>query len=121
MAFEMTLGFATEHDRADFIERIAPRVRGQVAEPAARAEEDGLYRVQVAVTSQTAARDLCHMVVAFLAHSKKDRVNLSWTAADGSQQSGAVTGDSPRDAEILAVRVGAAAKNHLDVEKAAEG
>src|SRR5207248_7521608 len=118
--FAVTLGFGTEHDRDDFIERIIPKVRGQQTEPAAKeGEPDGLHRTAVAVTSHTAARDLCHQVVAFLAHSKKDRVVLEWKGADGKPQSGVVTGEAARDAEILSVRVGAAAKAALDAEKGA--
>ena len=119
MPFAMTLGFATESDKNDFVEKILPKVRGQQVDPAG--DNDGIQRVGVAVTSPSAARDLCHQIVAFLAHSKKDRVTLSWTAADGQAQTGLVTGEAARDAEILAVRVGAAAKAHLDAEKAEVG
>lgn len=120
MAFTIVLGFATEADRDDFVERILPRVRGhQVEAPTPEGEEGGLQRLGVAVTSQTAARDLCHQVVAFLTRSKNDRVELFWTGVDGQPHVGEVTGSSPRDAEFVAVRVGAAAKAHLDQEKAA--
>ncbi len=118
MPFALTLGFATEHDRDDFVEKILPKVRGQQMDPP-KTEEDGLYRIAVSVTSPSAARDLCHQVVAFLAHSKKDRVIVEWQGVDGQAHSGRVTGESARDAEILAVRVSAAAKAHLDDEKTA--
>ncbi len=120
MAFVITLGFATEPDRTEFIDRILPRVRGHQTEPAAAAEGDILHRVGVAVTSQTAARDLCHQLVAFLAHSKNDRVNVEWQGTDGQTHRGVVDGGSAREAETLSVRVGAAAKAHLDQEKTAE-
>ena len=80
-------------------------------------EPDALHRIAVSVTSPSAARDVCHQVVAFLAHSKKDRVIVEWQGVDGQAHSGRVTGESARDAEIVAVRVSAAAKAHLDSEK----
>ncbi|HXG24525.1 MAG TPA: hypothetical protein VNJ09_08240 [Chthonomonadales bacterium] len=123
MAFVIGLAFATEQDRADFVERIMPRVRGKEAEPPRpEGEEDGLHWMGIAVTSQSAARDLCHQLVAFLAHSKKTRVDVTWRSADGQLQTGQVTAEAAREAEILSVRLGAAAKAHLDAEKnASEG
>src|SRR5690349_15291413 len=101
MPFTLTLGFATEHDRDEFVERILPKVRGQQAEPPARdGEPDTLHRTAVTVTSPSAARDVCHQVVAFLAHSKKDFVNVEWSGADGQSHSGVVSGESAKDAEI---------------------
>ena len=121
MAFVITLGFATEPDRDDFLARTLPKVRGQQTDPPQTTEEgDGLHRVGVAVTSQTAARDLCHSLVSFLAKSKNDRVQVSWTGTDGQTHVGEVTGGAAREAEVLSVRVGAAAKTHLDQEKAAD-
>ena len=120
MPFVMTLGFATETDRDEFIEKTLPRVRGQQVDPPA-AEEDGVFRLGVSVTSQTAARDLCHQIVGFLAHSKKDQVTVSWNGGDGHTQSGTITGESARDAEVLSVRVGAAAKAQVDAEKGKGG
>ena len=118
MAFVITLGFATEQDRDSFVERIAPKIYGKPADPVVpEGEPDGLHRTALAVTSQTAARDVCHQTVAFLAHSKNDQVLLSWTGADGNTHSGEVTGKSARDAELLSVRVGAAAKAFIDREK----
>ena len=118
MAFVITLGFATEHDRDSFAERILPKIYGKAADPVVpEGEPDGLHRTAISVTSQTAAREVCHQTVAFLAHSKNDQVLLSWSGADGNTHSGDVTGKSARDAELLAVRVGAAAKAHIDKEK----
>src|SRR5438552_6785303 len=94
MPFVMTAGFATEHDRDAFVERVIPKVRGHQTEPAAPESEEGegVHRVGIAVTSQSAARDICHQVVAFLAHSKSTRVTLSWPGAGGEPQSGDVNG-----------------------------
>ena len=117
MPFVMTLGFATEQDKESFVERILPKLRGQEAEPTVPEEEDGLQRLGVAVTSPSAARDICHQLVAFLAHSKNDSVSVAWKGADGSEHNGLVTGSAARDAEILSVRVGEAAKAHIDAEK----
>jgi len=118
MAFVLTLGFA-EHDKNNFEEKTLPKVRGHQSNAPASTEESGLYRVSVAVTSPSAAREVCHLLVAFLAHSKHDFVNVEWTGADGSAQIGQVSGKAARDAEVVAVRVGAAAKAHLDQEKEA--
>ena len=117
MAFEIDLGFATEHDRDDFVERILPKLRGKQAEAAPAGEEDALHRVAVAVTSPSAARDLCHQLVAFLAHAKNSRVQVGWKGADGTAQVGEVSAGSARDAELVSVRVSAAAKALLDKEK----
>jgi hypothetical protein len=119
MAFTFNVGFATEHDRDAFVERVLPRVRAQQTEPAAVAEaaEDGLHRMGLTVTSQSAAKEVCHQIVAFLAHAKNSRVTLEWTGADGQPQSGDVAAGSAKDAEIVAMRLGAAAKAQVDAEK----
>src|SRR2546423_5628514 len=109
MAFVVTLGFATEHDKNSFEEKTLPKVRGHQVDPPETSEESGLFRVAVSVTSPSAAREVCHLVVAFLAHSKNDFVNVEWIGADGSAQSGLVSGKAARDAELVSVRVGAAA------------
>jgi hypothetical protein len=120
MPFVISVGFATEHDRDDFEEKILPKIRGHKAEPpqVEGAEKDALYRIGVAVTSQTAAKDLCHQIVGFLAHAKNSRVDVAWIGADGQLQVGEVNAGAAREAEILAVRVGASAKAHMDAEKA---
>ncbi len=123
MAFTMTLAFATEHDRDSFLERTLPRTRAhQVDVPggAPPEEPDGMYRLSVAVTSPSAARDLCHHIVAFLAHAKNTRVDVQWTGTDGQPQVGEVNAGTgrEREAEILAMRVGSAAKAHLEAERA---
>lgn len=117
MPFVMTLGFATEQDKEQFVERTLPRLRGQEVDPVTPEEDDGLQRVGVSVTSPSAARDICHQLVAFLAHAKNDSVSVAWKGADGSQHNGMVSGNSARDAEILSVRVGEAAKAQIDAEK----
>lgn len=118
MPFVITLGFATEHDRNEFAERVAPKVRGHETEEGltAPAEGDGLQRLGIAVTSQSAARDLCHQIVAFLAHSKTGRVTVSWPGVGGEPQSAQVSAGAARDAETLAVRLGAAAKARMKDE-----
>jgi hypothetical protein len=89
MSFIITVGFATEHDCADFEERYAPKVRGQLVDsPTASSNDDVLQRRSFAVTSPSAARDLCHQIVAFLSKSKKDRVTVEWTGADEKPQVG---------------------------------
>jgi hypothetical protein len=55
--------------------------------------------------------------VAFLSKSKKDRVTVEWTGADEKPQVGEVYAGSARDAELLAVRISAAAKAQLDKSK----
>jgi hypothetical protein len=119
MAFTFTLGFATEHDKADFEEKIVPKIRGQKVDAPATEEGQGLYWVGLSVTSQSAAKEVCHMILAFLAHSKSSRVTVEWTGADGHAQVGEVEAGTPKGAEVLAMRVGTAAKAHLDSEKAA--
>src|SRR5437773_1242901 len=39
MAFTIELGFATEHDRDDFVERILPKLHGRQADVASAEEE----------------------------------------------------------------------------------
>jgi len=120
MAFVISLGFATEQAKEAFVEKALPKARGrQVDPPAVEGEAEGLHRIAVAVTSQSAARDLCHLLVSFLSHDKSARIDVAWTGMDGQRHVGEVTGGAARDAEILAVRLGAAAKAQMDHEKAA--
>jgi hypothetical protein len=123
MAFVFNVGFATEHDKEVFVERVLPKVRAQQTDPAP-ADGDGddeLQQVGLAVTSPSAAKEICHQVVAFLAHAKNSRVTLSWTGADGQPQAGDVAAGSAKDAEIVAMRLGTAAKAHIDAEKEGQG
>lgn len=121
MAFVINLGFATEQAKEAFTAKTLPKVRGRAVDiPAVEGEEaGGLHRIGVAVTSPTAARDLCHLLVSFLAHDKSARIDVSWVGVDGQTHVGEVAGGSTRDAEILAVRLGAAAKAQIDHEKGA--
>ena len=118
MPFVFSVGFATEHDKQEFETRTAPKVRGQQVDPPAADGVEGLYRVGLAVTSQSAAKEACHLLLALLAHAKNSRVTLHWTGADGQPQTGQVEAGQPKDAEVLAMRLGAAAKAAVDAEKA---
>lgn len=120
MSFVIDLAFATEHDKEAFAEKILPRVRGHSVELPLPAEDesDALHHLGVAVTSPSAAKDLCHQMVAFLAHAKTGRIDVRWTAADGQVQTGEVNANSARDAEILALRLAPAVKAHMEAEKA---
>lgn len=119
MAFTFSVGFATEHDKDEFEERIAPKVHGKVVDPPAVEGADSLHRVGLAVTSQSAAKEACHLLLAFLSHAKNSRVTLHWTGADGQPHTGDVEAGQQRDAELLSIRLGAAAKAAVDAEKAA--
>ena len=119
MPFVITLAFATEHDREAFREKILPRLRGSEVDPEGDAgDPPGLSRVGIAVTSHTAARDVCNQLTSFLNKAKDDRVNVYWTGVDGKRQVGEARGNAAREVEVLSVRVGAAAKARLDAEKA---
>lgn len=119
MPFVISLGFATETDKNTFVEKIVPKVRGHQTEPPSldEGEEETLHRIGLTVTSQSAAKELCHHMVAFLVHNKKGRITAAWTGADGQPQSGTVEANAARDAEVLAMRLSAAAKSHMDAEK----
>jgi hypothetical protein len=121
MPFSITLHFVSDHDRDLFVERVAPRVRGHLVDPPAdeTADAEGYQRIAVAVTSQTAARDLCHLAFGFLAHMKNARIVFRWPISGGETQYGEVASGEGRDANLLSVRVGTAAKAFLDAEKEA--
>ena len=122
MPFVLTLAFATEPDRDTFREKILPRLRASEVDPEGDAgDPPGLARMGLSVTSHSAARDICHQLNAFLNKHKKDRVDVHWSGLDGKRQLGEVRGDSARDADVLSVRVGAAAKARLDQERADSG
>jgi hypothetical protein len=118
MPYTITLGFATEHERDAFVEKIVPKVRAHLVEPLAAEEgaEDKLHRIGLAVTSPTAAKDVCNHIIAFLAHSKNTRVDVYWTGLGGEVLAGEVNAGAPREAEILALRIAAAAKAELSKE-----
>ena len=119
MAFTFSVGFATEHDKQEFEVKTAPKVRGKQVDPPAVEGGEGLHRVGLAVTSQSAAKEVCHLLLAFLAHAKNSRVTLHWTGADGQAQVGDVEAGQQSGAEVLSMRLGAAAKAAIDAEKAA--
>lgn len=122
MAFTITMGFMRDHDLQLFMDRVAPRLRGQLTDPPADeiAEAQGLKRIAVSVTSQSAARDVCRHAHGFLTHAKNARIVFSWTGTDGQTHYGDLNAGEGRDAEMLALRVGAAAKAALDAEREAE-
>jgi hypothetical protein len=122
MSFELTLHFITEHDRDAFVERVVPHLRGHLVEPPPDedAEAQGYHRIAIAVTSPSAARDVCAQAFGFLAHMKNARIVFAWTGVDGERQFGEIASGEGRNADLMSVRVGAAAKAVLDAEKAAE-
>jgi hypothetical protein len=120
MPFVFTLGFATEADKTRFVERILPRLRATPTDAAGEPQTEGpaVHHLSLSVTSQSAAKETCHHLLAFLAHVKNSRVTVEWTGADGQTQNGEVQAGTPRDAEVLAMRLGQAAKTHMDSERA---
>ena len=122
MPFTLTLSFVRDHDRQLFEERVVPKLRGALVEPPADPEADaqGYHRLAVAVTSPSAAREVCRHALGFLAHAKNVRIVFSWAGPDGSAQFGDLNAGEGRDAELLAMRIGAAAKAVLDAERNAE-
>src|SRR5512143_4091575 len=119
MAFVFSVGFETEHDKQEFESRAVPKVRGHQVEAPAVEGAEALHRVGLAVTSQSAAKETCHLLLAFLAHAKNSRVTLHWTGADGQPQVGDFEAGQQRDSQLLSMRLGAAAKAALDAEKPA--
>lgn len=122
MSFILTLSFIRDHDRQLFEERVVPKLRGTLVEPPedAEAEAQGYHRLAVSVTSPSAARDVCRHALGFLSHIKNGRIIFSWTGADGSAQFGDLNAGEGRDAELLAMRIGAAAKAACDAGRAPE-
>jgi hypothetical protein len=113
MSFLITLRFATENEKEAFRETGVPKVRGHLVDPPPTEGEEASLAVPslaIAVTSASAARDLCHQLVAFQAHKKGGLVEVVWRGADGSEQVGQVDPGSAKEAEILAVRLAAAVK-----------
>lgn len=121
MEFTLTLSFATEHVRDAFAEHEMQKARGRAVEPAAATPDEGPApaRVAVAVKSPTAAKDVCRLIESFLRNRKDTRVDVIWTDAAGAEQTGRIVAGSPRDADLLAMRIGAVAKSVIDRERAA--
>lgn len=123
MVFGITLHFTTDHDLDLFVDRVVPRVRGRLVEPPAdeTAESEGYKRLAVAVTSASAARDLCSHAFGFLTHLKGARIVFAWNGLDGVRQFGEIESGQSRDAELLSIRLGSAAKAALDGARDQEG
>jgi hypothetical protein len=121
VAFAMTLSFATIQARDAFADQELSRVHGQQVEPSpvADAEAAEPARIAVEVRSPTSAKEVCRLVESFLRHSKDTRIDLTWTDANGDAQVGWISSGSSRDADLLAIQIGAAAKAVLDKEKEA--
>ncbi|HZO92052.1 MAG TPA: hypothetical protein VFB38_27285 [Chthonomonadaceae bacterium] len=125
MPFEARLGFTNENNRRDFAEKLLPKLPGcrVVTEdtPAPDAEDTGAYTdwLRLTISSPTAARDLCHQLMAFLSHHKQSGVLLQWQGGDGTPQSAQLSGQSQRDAEVVAMRLSTAVKALNDAERAA--
>jgi len=121
MPFSVTIAFVRSIDRDGFVEKGPGKIHGSLAaveSPGADAPEaDILHRAVITVTSPTAAREVCHHVASYLAHAKGSRVDITWVGADGESQYGEVNAGALRDADLLATRVGAAAKAIIDAEK----
>ncbi|MBM3494185.1 MAG: hypothetical protein FJX72_07680 [Armatimonadetes bacterium] len=120
MAFTMTLAFVREHDKQLFLERVVPRLRGHLTEapPDETADAQGYQRIAIAVTSQSAAKEVCRQAFGFLAHLKNSRILFSWVGADGETCYGDLNAGEGRDEELLSLRVGAAAKTATGADKA---
>jgi len=110
MAVVVTLTFATAHERQTFAERMLPRMHTPEAPLPEDLGEAADRTLRVEVGSAQAAKSVCRHCVAFLAHSKAGRVDVSWTGADGHEQYGQVVAGSTRDAEVLSIRLTAAVK-----------
>jgi hypothetical protein len=121
VAFAITLSFATPHTRDAFAEQELPHVHGQRIEPPAVEDAEGVEPslLTLEVRSPTSAKEVCRLVESFLRHSKDERIDVMWTDANGDAQVGWIAAKSPRDADLLAIQIGAAAKAVFDKEKEA--
>jgi hypothetical protein len=124
VAFTITLAFATPQARDAFAEQELPRVHGQPVDQPVDAE-GAPPRLAVAVRSPSSAREVCRLVESFLRQRETSarfpqgsRVDLAWIDSNGEEQVGWIAQGSPRDADLLAIQIGAAAKAVLDKEKA---
>jgi hypothetical protein len=132
MPFQARIGFMTENGLQEFREKSLPRLPGckpveesaqaeSSAQPAESEEGEGAFNdwLPLSISSPTAARDLCHQLMAFLNHAKQSAVRLEWVGSDGSTQFAQISGQLTRDLEIAAMRLSASVKAHNDAEKAA--
>ena len=119
MQFPITLHFVTVHDLELFRERVVPRLRGHIVDspPDEMAGAQGYHRLTIAVSSPSAAQDVCRQAFGFLAHLKKARIVFAWPTPGGETQYGEIVSGEARDADLLSTRLGAAAKAYLDAAK----
>ncbi|HSV72861.1 MAG TPA: hypothetical protein VLH79_03785 [Chthonomonadales bacterium] len=110
MAVVVALTFAAAHERQAFAERMLPKMHVPQAPPMDDAEEAADRTLRVEVGSAQAAKNVCRQCLAFLAHSKNGRVDVSWPGPDGNEQYGRVVAGSTRDADVLAIRLAAAVR-----------
>src|SRR5579884_2587076 len=112
MSFPLRIGFLSESAYGDFVTRFLPRLPGTRLEPQQPepAGDESAFRhlALVAVSSATAAKDLCHQLNAFLAHHKNSGIRLEWEGADGTVQTAQLTANAAKESEIVALRLGAA-------------
>lgn len=118
MSFTVVLSFVKSTDRDAFEARALARVRAHKAEEEPEAAEDGLSRVALTVTSSSAVRDLCAEASAYLAHAKGSRIGFTWHGQDGEVHTGDIVAGGGSDADLLATRLGAAAKAVLAAQRA---
>lgn len=117
MSFTVVLSFVKSTDRDAFEARALSRVRAHKADTAPADSDDGLSRLALTVTSSSAARDLCAEANAYLAHSRGSRIGFTWSGQDGEIQTGDIVSGGARDADLLATRLGAAAKLVLGAQR----
>lgn len=134
MPFQARIGFMTENGLQEFREKSLPRLpgckpveedanakAGSETPPAESEEGESAFNdwLALSISSPTAARDLCHQLMAFLNHARQNAVRLEWVGGDGSTQSAQIRGQLTRDLEIAAMRLSTSVKAHNDAEKAA--
>ena len=119
MSFQVTVAFTSSSARAEYIEHALPRNRVSIeGELPAEADAEGAWMVTVRVGSAAAARELCHKLVAFLAHHKPGGIVIRWVSADGAAQFATLRDGANRDAEVLATRLATTARSVLMAGKA---
>jgi hypothetical protein len=118
MSLSVRIGFLHENARADFVARFLPKLPGSrlTAEETADEGEEAAYpyHVTLDVSSPTAARDLCRQFVAFLSHHKNSGLHVEWPDHEGKPQTSQLAGTAAKDAELLAVRLGASIRAARD-------
>ena len=117
MPFDTTLEFGTTAQKEAFTNEFGSRVRGIVSDATGEDAELAERSVTVTVTSPSAAKEVCSLVLAFLAHQSNSQVNLTWQGANGQPQHGEIATGGQKDAEVIAMRLSGAAKGKIDAEK----